>query len=98
MSFPIILIALLTGSLIGAIGIGGVLLAPFLHYFQGFDLHLATAASSWSFLFTGIMGTYAYWRKAAIDWQAIAWLTLGLIPGAWQGAKLNLQLSSNSIT
>ena len=98
MTFALIIIAILIGTLIGAIGIGGVLLAPFLHYFQGIDLHLATAASSWSFLFTGIMGSFAYWRKGGINWHAIAWLSLGLIPGAWQGAKLNLQLSSNSLT
>ncbi len=98
MTIALILIALLTGTLIGAIGIGGVLLAPFLHYFQGFDLHLATAASSWSFLFTGIVGTFAYWRKGGINWNAIAWLSIGLIPGAWLGANLNQQLSGNALT
>ena len=98
MTFPLLLIAILTGTLIGAIGIGGVLLAPFLHYFQGFDLHLATAASSWSFLFTGIVGSYAYWRKGGINWKAIAWLSLGLIPGAWLGANINQKLSGDTLT
>ncbi len=94
MSLPLLLIALLTGTLIGAFGIGGVLLAPFLHYVEGLDLHLATAASSWSFFFTGLVGTYVYWRKDLITWKAIATLSIGLLPGAFLGARFNLLLDS----
>ncbi len=47
---------ILTGLLIGLVGVGGVLLAPLLHYVWDVDLHRAMATSSWSFLFTGVPG------------------------------------------
>ncbi len=45
------LIGLLAGVLIGTIGIGGIILVPFLSFVLGFDLHFAMAASSLSFFF-----------------------------------------------
>ena len=78
--------------MIGALGVGGVLLAPFLFYGLNFDLHEATAISSWSFLFTGIVGTIAYWRMGSIAWDVVGWLSIGIIPGAVLGARLNVAL------
>jgi uncharacterized membrane protein YfcA len=86
---------LITGTMIGMVGVGGVLLAPFLFYVLGIDLHAATAMSSWSFLFTGIVGTITYWRRGSISWRLVKWLSLGIIPGALLGAAANSALSSD---
>jgi hypothetical protein len=94
MSLLLIAFSLLTGGLIGVFGVGGVLLAPFLFYSFGIDLHLATAVSSWSFLFTGIVGSLAYWRMGRISWSAVKWLSVGILPGALLGSWTNARLSS----
>ncbi len=44
----------MTGTLIGMVGVGGVLLAPLLVYFLGMEIHPVMATYSWSCLFTGI--------------------------------------------
>jgi len=83
--------------MIGTFGVGGVLLAPFLFYGLGVELHLAIAMSSWSFLFTGIVGTFAYWRRGSISWDFVWWLTIGIVPGAVLGARANVALSSTTL-
>ena len=57
--------ALRTGWLIGAIGVGGVLLVPLLVLVGGMDVAAATPVASFSFLFTGLAGAVAYARGTA---------------------------------
>lgn len=97
MSPVLLIVGLITGIMIGSFGVGGVLLAPFLFYGLGFDLHEATAMSSWSFFFTGIVGTITYWRRGSISWEVVGWLTVGILPGALLGAGSNAALSSDSL-
>lgn len=92
MTLSLLIIGLITGTMIGALGVGGVLLAPFLFYGMGFDLHDATALASWSFFFTGIVGTITYWRMGSISWNVVGWLTIGIIPAAILGTRTNLAL------
>ena len=75
-----VLLGLLTGTLIGLLGVGGILLAPLLVFFLTLDLHLAMATCSWSFLFTGISGTVTYARKKSISWT-MAGLLAEYFPG-----------------
>ncbi len=98
MSPLLLIVGLATGTMIGTFGIGGVLLAPFLAFGLGIDLHIATAMSSWSFLFTGIVGTIAYWRRGSIPWGVVWWLTIGIVPGAILGAFANVNLSSTYLS
>lgn len=91
----ITLFALLAGALIGAIGIGGVILVPLLTVSLGIDLHVAMAASSFSFLFPGLMGTLTYAQRGSIQWQKVGWLTLGIIPAALLGARTNTSLNTD---
>ena len=93
MFIAIILIGLLIGTMIGTVGIGGVLLAPTLTLLLGFDLQVAIATSMWSFLGTGIMGAYSYGKKGSIDWAMAGWLVLGIIPATLVGARTNASLS-----
>lgn len=89
------LIGLLAGILIGTIGIGGVILVPLLSFVLGFDLHVAMAASSLSFLFPGIVGTLTYAKKRSIVWEKVLWLSVGIIPAALLGARVNTNLNTD---
>ena len=98
MFVKIILIGLLTGTLIGTAGVGGILLTPLMVYFTGTDLHIAQATSSFSFLFTGVVGTFIYARQKSISWHHVLWISIGIIPSTLLGAKVNTILPSNVLT
>lgn len=94
----IILIGLLTGTLIGTVGVGGILLTPLLIFFTGTELHIAQATSSFSFLFTGIVGGIVYAKQKSISWFHVLWISVGIIPAALLGAKVNTILSGTVLT
>src|ERR1700757_5483910 len=73
MIIAVLALALVSGLLIGCIGIGGVLLVPILSL-MGIDVHAAIAASMFGYLFSGLIGTWLYARKASIDWPSALWL------------------------
>jgi uncharacterized membrane protein YfcA len=94
----LIILAVGIGVLIGAVGIGGILLAPLLAFVGGWDLHLAIGTSVWSFLFTGVAATLLYARHGSIDWRLVRWLVVGIVPAAVLGALANALLSSTILT
>ena len=98
MLLKIILIGLLTGTLIGTVGVGGILLTPLLIFFIGTELHIAQATSSFSFLFTGIVGGIIYARRKSIDWHHVLWISIGIIPATLLGARVNTILSGTALT
>lgn len=85
------LLALVSGTLIGCVGIGGVVLVPVLT-FAGIPVHTALAAAMFSFVFSGLVGVALYWRGGSIDWSSAVWLGSGAIPGALAGAVLASRL------
>ena len=91
-------IGLVTGALIGTVGIGGVLLVPALVLIGGLAVHEATPIATLSFLFTGIAGSFAYTRQRRIDWSITKWLLVASVPGAVAGAATNVALSATAIT
>jgi uncharacterized membrane protein YfcA len=94
MSLALIACALLTGTLIGALGVGGVLLAPLLVLLSDLTLHEAIAAASLSFFFTGLVGTVCYSRHGTIAWPLARRLVLGALPAALVGAFVSTRLGS----
>jgi uncharacterized protein len=62
-------VAASVGLLIGTVGVGGVLMVSFLALFGGLSIHEAAATSLFSFLFTGILGTWLYQRRGSIEWR-----------------------------
>jgi hypothetical protein len=80
------LIAAIVGILIGAIGIGGVLLVPTLTYMLGLGIHVAIATTMFTYLFSGAVGALEYARQNSIHWSMALWLCLGGMPGAYLGA------------
>jgi len=87
---------LLAGLLIGAAGIGGVILVPLLVYFAGVDIHTSIAAAVAAFLVSGFVGTVVYSQRGTIQWIDFMSISIGAVPGAFIGAyvlpKINAQL------
>jgi uncharacterized protein len=80
-------LALVSGVLIGCIGIGGVFLVPCLSL-AGVDVHAAIGASMFSFIFSGAIGVWLYARHGSIAWRSATWLAAGAAPAAFLGALL----------
>lgn len=89
-------IALAVGWLIGAVGIGGVLLIPALTAVAGLEVHVAIATALFSFLFTGIAGTLLFQRLGSIDWASAAPVCIAALlcsfAGAWASARTDARL------
>ena len=76
------------GVLIGCVGIGGVLLVPFLTYILGFSVHMSIAAAMFGYIFVGIVGAILYARHGSIEWSRAIWMVLGAMPAAYFGSFL----------
>jgi uncharacterized protein len=61
--------ALLVGVLIGAVGVGGILLIPMLILTTSLPLQAAMATALATFIFTGVFGTVLFQRRGSIDWD-----------------------------
>lgn len=87
-------LALGAGWLIGAVGIGGVLLIPALSFIGGLDMRVAMATALFSFFFTGLAGTAQFQRRGSIDWKSTAPLCLAAlvcsVAGAWIAARADV--------
>ena len=90
-----IIIFFLAGFLIGSIGVGGVILVPFLTFVLNIDIHIAIATSVFTFFFSGLVGYYQYYKRIKIDWNLALWLMLGCVPGAFIGAAIAWEIPQN---
>ena len=81
--------AFAVGVLIGAVGVGGILLIPALVAFGGLGIHEAMATALFTFAFTGVTGTILFQRKGSIDWRITGPVCWGAILFAFAGAWMN---------
>ncbi len=77
------------GTLIGAVGIGGILLIPALIAFAGLEIHAAMATALFTFAFTGAAGTFMFQRRGSIDWTVTRPVVMGAVCFAFVGAWVN---------
>jgi uncharacterized membrane protein YfcA len=77
------------GALIGAVGIGGVLLIPALTAFAALPIQTAMATALFTFAFTGVVGTAMFQRRGSIDWSATRPVLFSAIIFAFFGAWVN---------
>jgi uncharacterized membrane protein YfcA len=94
MTLTYILVGVGAGVMSGLFGIGGgVVIVPALLLFARMHPHLATGTSLSVFLLpVGILGAIQYYRSGNIDVHATLWIALGLLAGAFFGARLALAL------
>lgn len=77
---------LAAGSLIGCVGVGGVILVPALVYLAGTPIKIAIAAAMFAYLLSGAVGTIAYAARRSIRWNMTTPLWLAAMPSALAGA------------
>ncbi|MGI9334979.1 MAG: sulfite exporter TauE/SafE family protein [Gammaproteobacteria bacterium] len=83
----LIVLGIAVGTLIGGMGIGGVLLVPALHYAGGVAVHVAVAGCMFAYLFGGAVGAVSFSRRGSIRWSMAGALCAGAMPGAYFGAR-----------
>ena len=78
------------GIAIGAVGIGGVLLVPFLTLTLGIDVKHAIAAALLSYVPSCVVAVVLYAKRGSIPWREAGWLCAAAVPTAWLGARAAL--------
>jgi uncharacterized protein len=93
------LIGLAAGVLSGLFGIGGgVIIVPLLVLVLGFTAQQAAGTSLAALLLpVGLFGALEYWRAGQVDVLNAAMLALGLLAGAYLGARIGLSLPSEVV-
>lgn len=88
------LIGLTAGVLSGLFGIGGgVVIVPLLILVLGFTAHQAVGTSLAALVLpVGIFGALQYWQAGEVNLLHAGLLALGLLLGAFFGARLGLAL------
>jgi uncharacterized membrane protein YfcA len=96
MLLPVLLfvLACVVGFFIGAVGVGGVLLIPPLAVVGGLSIHEASATALFTFLFTGLYGTWLFQQRGSIEWRVAAPVCAGSLLFAYIGAWLNASMGS----
>lgn len=89
MTAILIIVALIVGALIGTVGVGGILLIPALNGFAGLSTHVSMATALFSFIFTGVVGTYLYHRRGTINWAITIPVCAGGLVSGYFGAMAN---------
>ena len=79
-------VALFVGALIGAIGVGGVLLTPWLTHAIGLPIHGALGITMLAFVLPGAVALIMAARVRRRTALADSWLVLATVPGALAGA------------
>lgn len=97
MTITLIIISIIVGGLIGTVGVGGILLIPSLAFFVGLSTHQAMATALFSFIFTGIFGTWLYQKHGSINWQITIPVCMGGIAGAYPGTMANAIASGTTL-
>ncbi len=79
------------GVAIGAVGIGGVLLVPFLTLTLGIDVRRAIAAALLSYVPSCLVAVILYARRGSIPWRDAGVPCAAALPTAWFGALVAQQ-------
>jgi uncharacterized membrane protein YfcA len=89
---------LIVGIFIGAVGVGGVLLIPALMSFSNLTVHQAAATALFSFLFTGVLGTWLFMRRGSIQWRTSMPVCIGAFAFSYIGAAAGMVVPAAVLT
>jgi uncharacterized protein len=92
------LMAVAVGFFIGAVGVGGILLIPFLTLLGGLSIHQATATALISFLFAGLAGAFLFQRRGTMDWTLTIPMCAGAVVFSYLGALVNSKVEARMLT
>lgn len=91
-------VALAVGTLIGAVGIGGILLIPAISLLTGLPIQTAMATALLTFIATGLLGTFLFNRRGSIDWGLTVPLCVGAAAFGFFGAWTNSRMDGRILT
>ena len=92
------LIGALTGSYSGFLGLGGgFVLVPLLTRWLGFSVKRAIGTSLAAITILAVPGTITHALLGHVDWRIAATLVVGVVPGAWFGARITLGSSDRAV-
>ena len=94
----LVLVGALTGLYAGFLGLGGgFILVPMLTRWMGFGIKRAIGTSLIAIGILAVPGTITHALLGHIDWRIALILTLGVVPGAWIGARMSLGAADRTI-
>jgi len=79
------------------VGVGGILLIPALVLLGGMPIHQASATALFSFLFTGLLGTWLFHRRGSIDWRMTVPVCVGAVVFSYFGAMANSMVEARPL-
>jgi uncharacterized protein len=91
-------VAVVVGFFIGAVGVGGVLLIPFLVILGGLGIHAAAATALFTFLFTGLLGSYLFQRRGTISWRLALPVCAGAVVFGYLGTLAAARIGDVTLT
>jgi uncharacterized membrane protein YfcA len=99
MTFVILLLGLVSGILVGLLGIGGgVVLVPAMVYLLHMDQHMAQGTSLFILLPPiGLGALREYWKQGQVDLKAGILCALGMLLGAFAGSLIALPMGSRHL-
>jgi uncharacterized membrane protein YfcA len=89
MTVTLALVSFVAGLLIGAVGIGGILLIPCLVILGVMPVHVASATALFTFIFTGALSAWLFARRGSLDWRASIPVCVGALAFSYAGAYVN---------
>jgi len=82
----------------GLLGIGGgLLVVPIMTFAMGMSIHLATATSMFTMIFTSISGVTQHYQANHINFESALLLVLGAVFGAQVGAYASKRISGKNL-
>jgi uncharacterized membrane protein YfcA len=99
MTLVILLLGLVSGVLVGLLGIGGgVVLVPAMVYLLHMDQHMAQGTSLFILLPPiGLGALREYWKQGQVDLKAGILCALGMLVGAFAGSLIALPMPSRHL-
>jgi len=82
----IITLGVISGLMIGCIGIGGVIVVPALVFLVGIQIKIAIPAAMFAYIVSGLVASFVFARNKSIRWGLAIWLCVGATPTAFAGA------------
>src|SRR6187455_1426210 len=64
----------------------------------GLDIHEATATTLFVFLFTGVLGTWLFYRRGHVYWRIVIPVCIGSVAFSYLGALVNAMVESRLLT
>ena len=79
-------LGIISGLMIGCIGIGGVIVVPALVFLVGIQIKIAIPAAMFAYIVSGLVASFVFARNKSIRWGLATWLCAGATPTAFAGA------------